>query len=233
MSDLDILDYFERIEAIFCRQRGAPLLLSPLDFEKAAGWFASGVPIVAVEEGVRDYFGRLAKRKVPPRRAVCLSFAEPQIAEALESLRAAATGRSLGQAPAEPVAVRVARFLETRAKAIEAFAADQARGGLLPVVARFCSETAERLRTMDAGSGMVVLEKTLAPLDEELGRLVLLESPAEKVAGWREEARCRLREAGGESLDENVLETTAERLARQAALSFFGLPRLSLLFLGT
>jgi hypothetical protein len=233
LSDEEILRYFERVEDIFCRQRGAPLLLSPLDFEKAAEWFAAGVPIEAVEEGVRAYFARLAARKVPPRRAVCLSFAEPQVAEALDSLRAASAGRSTGEPPGEPVGARIARFLESRASALEAFAADSERGGLMPVLARFCGETSARLKEMEPQLGMVQLEKTLAPLDEELGRLVLLESPAGEVARWRNESRARLKEAGGGSLEKEVLDKTVERLARQAALNHFGLPRLSLLFLGT
>ncbi len=232
MNDRDILAYFDRVEAIFCQQRGAPLLLSPLDFEKTAEWFAAGVPIEAVEEGVRDYFARLAKRRVPPRRAVCLSFAEPRVAGALYALRAAEIGRAAGQPAGEPVGARIERFLEARAAALEAFAGDQARGGSMSVVSRFCSEAAGQLKGMDPGSGMAALEKTLAPLDEELGRLVLLESPASQVTRWRREARSRLMEAGGDCLDEKVLETTAERLARQAALRFFHLPRLSLLFLG-
>ncbi len=233
MSDADILGYFERVEAAFCQQRGAPLLLSPLDFEKAAEWFAAGVPPEAVEEGVKNYFARMELRKVPRRRAVCLSFAEPQVAEALDSLRAAAAGRSAGIANAEPAAERMARFITQRALALESFALGPENTAALPALCRFCSETARKLRALEAESGMVELEKKLAPLDEELGRLVMLESPQGMVAGWRSDSLNRLKGAGGENLDREILDNTVERLARQAALRHFGLPRLSLLFLGS
>ena len=225
MSEATILSYFERIEAAFCQQRGAPLLLSPLDFEKAAEWFAAGVPPEAVEEGVRNYFARMEKRKIPRRRAVCLSFAEPQVAEALDSLRAAAAGRSAGIACGEPAGERIARFVAERSLALEAFASSPENMAAQPVLCRFCSEAARKLRTLEADAGMVELEKTLAPMDEELGRLVMLESPPVKVAGWRSDALRRLKESGGEGLDREILENTAERLARQAALSLAGSAR--------
>lgn len=227
-----LLAYFEQVEAAFCRQRGAPLLLSPLDFEKAAEWFAAGVPAEVVEEGVAAYFERLGKRKVPMRRAVCLSFAEPQVLEALEARRAAAVGRAAGVEERPDPAVRVRAFLEGRERALRAFAADPVRGGTLPVLSRFCGRAAASLAALvpRAGGSAAALEKELAPLDEEMGSLVLLESPAELLEVWRSEAIRRLRAAGG-GVDEEVVRITAERLARQEGLRHYGLPRLSLLFL--
>ena len=76
--------------------QGAPLLLSPLDFEKAVEWFAASVPVEVVEEGIADYFTRLASRKVPARSAICLSFAEDLIFKALAARRTAAVGAGRG-----------------------------------------------------------------------------------------------------------------------------------------
>ena len=230
MSDRELLDYFGRVEEAFCRRRGAPLLLSPLDFEKAAEWFAAGVPAEVVEQGVGAYFEHLARRKVPLRRAVCLSFAEPHVLELLEARRAAAVGRAAGVEAPDAPRERRARFLTARSMALLAFALDPERGGALPVLARFTSQAAAVLEGLSPDSPAATLEKTLAPLDEELGRLVLLESPPERVEAWRREARRRLEAAGG-GLDDEVLRAASERLARQEGLRAWGLPRLSLLFL--
>jgi len=227
-----LLAYFEQVEALFCRGRGAPLLLSPLDFEKAAEWYAAGVPVEVVAEGVETYFEKLTRRKVPLRRAICLSFAEPQVLEALHARRAAAVGRAAGLPEEGDRPARVERFLEERAAALEAFAADPARGGTLPVLGRFAAQTVGTVRGLvsKAADPAAALEKVLAPLDAEQGRLVLLESPPELLEGWRSEALRRLRAAGG-GVDEEVVRVTVERLARQEGLRHWGLPRLSLLFL--
>jgi hypothetical protein len=227
-----LLAYFEQVEAAFCRQRGAPLLLSPLDFEKAAEWYDAGVPAEVVEEGVSAYFERLEKRKVPLRRAVCLSFAEAQVLDALEARRAAAVGRAAGVTERPDREGRVRAFLEKRIEALRAFSADPGRGRAMPVLARFCARAAASVAALvpKAGGSAASLEKALAPLDEEMGSLVLLESPPELLERWRAEAVRRLKAAGG-GVDEEVVRVTAERLARQEGLRHYGLLRLSLLFL--
>ncbi len=68
--DTTLRDYFDRIEAAFCRQRGAPLLLSPLDFEKTIEWYAASIPTDDVEAGIAAYFERLPDRRLPLRRAI-------------------------------------------------------------------------------------------------------------------------------------------------------------------
>lgn len=227
-----LLAYFEQVEAAFCRQRGAPLLLSPLDFEKAAEWFDAGVPAQVVEEGVAAYFERLEKRKVPMRRAICLSFAEPQVLEALEARRAAAVGRAAGVEARPDREGRVRAFLEGRERALRAFAEDPGRRSALPVLTRFCERASRSLAALlpKAGGSAAALEKALAPLDEEMGSLVILESPPDLLEVWRDGAMRRLKAAGG-GVDEEVVRVTAERLARQEGLRHYGLPRLSLLFL--
>jgi hypothetical protein len=231
--DQNLRAYFERVEAFFCGQRGAPLLLSPLDFEKAVEWYAAGVPPEVVEEGVADYFAHLAARKVPLRNAVCLAFAEDRILKALAAHRAAAVGRAAGVAePGEPPEVRMSRFLEERAARLEAFAADPSRGTAMPLTARACAEAALDLRALlpKVGLSVVTLEGKLQPLDRELCRLVLLESPQELVDRWRSEARARLGDLAG-GMEETSLRQTVEKLARQKAMEHWALPRLSLLFM--
>jgi hypothetical protein len=231
--DQNLREYFERVEAFFCGQRGAPLLLSPLDFEKAVEWYAAGVPAEVVEVGVADYFARLSARKVPLRNAVCLAFAEDRILKALQAHRAAAVGRAAGVAePGDPPEVRTARFLEERAAKLERFAADPSRGAAMTLCAKACADAALDLRALlpKAGLSVVTLEGKLQPLDRELCRLVLLESPQELVDRWRADARARLGDLAG-GMEETSLRQTVEKLARQAAMEHWDLPRLSLLFM--
>jgi hypothetical protein len=225
-------DYFERIEASFCRHRGAPLLLSPLDFEKAVEWFAASVPVEVVEEGIVDYFARLASRKVPMRRAICLSFAEDCILRALAARRTAAVGRAAGVQEREPQGVRVARFLEDRASRLEAFCGDPRRSPAMPMTAKLCEESAGELRALLPKSGLsaTMLEGRLQPLDRELCRLIMFESPRDLSEAWREEGLARLGDLA-QSMEAAALRQTVEKLACQSALAHWGLARLSLLFM--
>jgi hypothetical protein len=230
--DLSLVQYFERIEASFCRHRGAPLLLSPLDFERAVEWFAASIPVDVVEEGVADYFARLASRKVPLRRAICLSFAEDLILKALAARRAAAVGRAAGVHEREPQSVRVARFLEDRAIRLDAFCGDPRRSSAMPMTAGLCEESAGELRALIPKSGLstTTLEGRLQPLDRELCRLVMFESPRDLSGSWREEALERLGDLA-QSMEGSALRQTVEKLACQSAFSHWRLARLSLLFM--
>jgi hypothetical protein len=230
---VDLLTYFQKVEEGFCGRRGAPLLLSPLDFAKAAEWYDAGVGVDVVLEGLNRYFERLEQRKVPLKRAICLSFAEDQILDAMESRRTAAVGRAAGlDEPTEAPALRVRAFLEDAEKRCRSFVEDPARGREFPIVSRYLEEVMESLESLmdETARPFSELEKTLAPLDMELGRLVLLESPAQQVKVWREAAADRLREAGGVP-DPAAARSTVERLAKQSAMKHLELPRLSLLYL--
>ncbi|HYN21080.1 MAG TPA: hypothetical protein VE078_08980 [Thermoanaerobaculia bacterium] len=52
--------YFQAIEEIFVRLRGAPLLLSPTDWQVASRWHREGVPLDLVRMSLEEVF---AKRK--------------------------------------------------------------------------------------------------------------------------------------------------------------------------
>ena len=230
--DQGLRDYFLRIESFFCGQRGAPLLLSPLDFEKAVEWYAAGVPVEVVEEGVADYFARLAARSVPLRRAVCLSFAEDRILKALEARRTAAVGRASGLGPAEPQEVRVAGFLEDRASRLEAFCKSPSGSASLPLTAKACEGAVRDLRSLlpKAGLSLTTLEAKLQPLDRDLCRLVLLESPADLLEAWRAAALSRLGDLARD-MEETSLRQAVDKLTSKSAMEHWNLPRLSLLFL--
>jgi hypothetical protein len=52
--------YFQAVEEIFVRLRGAPLLLSPVDWQVASRWYREGVPLDLVRRALEEVF---AKRK--------------------------------------------------------------------------------------------------------------------------------------------------------------------------
>lgn len=225
-------DYFLRIEAVFGRRRGAPLLLSPLDFEKAVEWYSAGVPPEVVEAGVAAYFERLERRKVPRRHAICLSFAERDILKALEARRAADVGKAAGLPEAPSFRERVLPFLKERAHLLRAFGQDPARRAQCPVLCRFAEGAAAEIEALAAAEPLkeTALEQGLQPLDREMCRLALLDAPPDRAEEWKREAVERLGDLAA-TLEGRALHQTVERLAAQAALRHWGLKRLSLLYL--
>lgn len=230
--DENLEAYFGRIEACFCGQRGAPLLLSPLDFEKVLEWHAAGVSAQAVEEGVARYFRKLDARKTPRRRAICLSFAQDQVLKAVKELRAAAVGRASGATGQGDAEGAVRLFLESRLTALDAFLADPGREVNHPVLARSVKAARCELEGLlhRAGESSEALESVLAPLDREISSLALLESPPQSAEAWRRAALERLGPFAA-GMEPAALRSAAERLARQEALRALGLVRLSLLFM--
>lgn len=102
----------------------------------------------------------------------------------------------------------------------------------MPMTARLCDESARELRALLPRSGLstTTLEGRLQPLDRELCRLVMFESPRDRSDSWREEALVRLGDLA-QSMEGAALRQTVDKLACQSALIHWGLARLSLLFM--
>jgi hypothetical protein len=54
--------YFQAVEEIFVRLRGAPLLLSPADWQVASRWHREGVPLDLVRRALEEVFARRKER---------------------------------------------------------------------------------------------------------------------------------------------------------------------------
>src|SRR3954462_8488132 len=54
--------YFQAIEEIFVELRGAPLLLSPADWQGARRWHGEGVPFELVRSTLEEVFARRKER---------------------------------------------------------------------------------------------------------------------------------------------------------------------------
>ena len=59
---MDERDYFRAVEEQFVELRGAPLLLSPADYQVARRWWSDGVPLDVVRAALEETFVRRAER---------------------------------------------------------------------------------------------------------------------------------------------------------------------------
>lgn len=181
--------YFQAIEEVFVALRGAPLLLSPADWQVARRWHQDGVPLELVKNALEEVFARRKERGAKGKIS-SLRYCAPAVEAAWSDLRElTAPGHRVEALPFE-VAPRVAALAAALPKALPG------RDGLAARLAALAGDpqhVEEHLAALDremlaaAETGLdeatrseinAAVEKTLAVL---AGRL-----PAEELASSRE-----------------------------------------------
>src|SRR5947199_3401725 len=195
--------YFQAVEEIFVALRGAPLLLSPADWQVARRWHREGVPLDLVRSTLEEVFAkrkeRGAKGRISSRR-----YCAPAVEAPWADLRELTASARRAEAPAFEVAPRLAA-LAASLPGREALAAQVAHLSGDP------QEVEERLAALDRE----MLDQAWEGLDGEARSEV--ESAVEKTL-----ASLAGRLPAGE------LASSRERLVRQTLRRKLGLPVLSL-----
>jgi hypothetical protein len=78
--------YFQAIEEVFVRLRGAPLLLSPADWQVASRWHREGVPLDLVRRALEEVFAK-RKERGAKGRINSLRYCAPAVEAAWAELR--------------------------------------------------------------------------------------------------------------------------------------------------
>jgi hypothetical protein len=204
------LEYFQAIELAFILQRGAPLLLSPSDYQVIKAWHRDGVPLELVLRELEEFFDRRRLRE-DARLVRSLRQCRPKIDAAWRNLQelTAPGARAAGTEPlaVEPRLAALARALpedlpgrEALGEEIAALAALADPRRIEERLAELEDEVVEALLSALAGPERSAVE---AEVDRTLASL------AGRVAG-EEAARAR------------------DRLLRQRVRRQTGLPTLSL-----
>ena len=199
--------YFQAIEEIFVRLRGAPLLLSPADWQVARRWHREGVPLGLVRRALEEVFAKRKERGAKGRIS-SLRYCAPAVEAAWEELRELT-------APGERL----------EAPTFEASARLRALAAALPPELAGREELAARIVSL-AGDPQEI-EEGLAALDREMlaAALASLEEPVRgEVEAAVEKTVAGLR--GRLPADE--LERSRERLTWQVLRQRLALPVLSL-----
>ena len=145
--------YFRAIEETFVRLRGAPLLLSPADFQVAAEWHRGGVPVGLVIATLEEVFAKRRERGARGR-INSLRYCAPAVEAAWEEIREL-QGPAHGEAPAEvPVVERLAAL---------AAALPEGLAGRAEWAARV-----ERAAAAEQRGGQEAVEGALREIDEAL-----------------------------------------------------------------
>ena len=210
-STADDHAYFQAIEESFIRLRGAPLLLSPSDWQLAKRWHQQGIPLGLVLETLEEVFvsrqARGAKGRVQGLR-YCAAAVEKAWSERQEL---AATGERHGTPPLE---------LPDRLSSLSA---------LLLACNGVPESLAERVAGLEGTPERI--EATLARLDQEMIETATESLDATSLEVIREsieDSLAKLRSRLGESESSRV----RDRLLREAVRRHLDLPVLSLFAVG-
>ena len=199
--------YFLAIEDHFVRLRGAPLLLSPADWQVARRWHRQGIPLELVRRALEEVFARRRERGAKGRIS-SLRYCAPAVEAAwTEHSELAAPG-----ARVEAEAFDAASRLAALAAALPAGA-----GGL----------RAELAALADSGLDAQAIEERLAEVDRRTLDGALAALGAEERAALDATLDKAIGAVAGR-LAAAEIERARERLARQVLRERLGLPMLSL-----
>ncbi|HEY4591704.1 MAG TPA: hypothetical protein VIJ61_04810 [Thermoanaerobaculia bacterium] len=195
--------YFQAIEEIFVQLRGAPLLLSPADWQVARRWHREGVPLDLVRSTLEEVFAKRKERGAKGKIS-SLRYCAPAIEAAWADLRELTAPARRAEPPAFEVAPRLAALAAS-------LLGQEALATQVTHLSGDPQEVEERLAALDRE----MLDQVWEGLDGEARSEV--EAAVEKTL-----ASLAGRLPAGE------LASSRERLVRQTLRRKLGLPVLSL-----
>ncbi|HEY2290991.1 MAG TPA: hypothetical protein VGM86_09850 [Thermoanaerobaculia bacterium] len=197
--------YFQAIEEIFVALRGAPLLLSPADWQVARRWHREGVPLDLVRSTLEEVFAKRKERGAKGRIS-SLRYCAPAVEAAWADLRELTAPARRAEASAFEVAPRLAALA-----ALAASLSGQALAARITSLSGDPQEVEEHLAALDRE----MLDQAWEGLDGEARSEV--EAAVEKTLA-----------ALAGRLPAGELASSRERLVRQTLRRKLGLPVLSL-----
>lgn len=199
--------YFQAIEEIFVRLRGAPLLLSPADWQVARRWHREGIPLDLVRRALEGVFEKRKERGAKGKIS-SLRYCAPAV-EAVwsETRELVAPGERLEAPPFDPSA-------RLRALAAALPAGLAGRDGFMARIIALSGEPQD-IEEQLAGLDRELLKSAEASLDAQ-GRAEVEAAVEKTLSGLRGR------------LPAGELESSRERLTWQVLRQRLALPVLSL-----
>jgi hypothetical protein len=204
--------YFRAIEDAFVRLRGAPLLLSPTDFQVAAGWQREGVPLPLVLATLEEVFAKRQERGTRGR-INSLRYCAPAVAAAWEELRELQGPARATEVPEVDVAERLRALVDALPAELPERAAWAVRVAGVAAAAVGPEAVEEALRSLDEAL-MTATEAALTPG----GRAAVEAEVAAIVDGLRD----RFTDAELTALHRQLFRQRLRRRAALPVLTLFG-----------
>ncbi len=227
-------EYFQAVEAHFIRLRDRPLILSPRELDRAAGWHREGIPLRIVCRGIDRYFEKRLQRPSSRQRAVSLAYCEEFIRQVFEESRNLAVGGgpvSRDRVPGENREVE--QGLQRLLQGLQRAQGQLSDSAMAAVLLRAVSTVQALLRQYqnpepaDLPLTVQQTESELEQLNREVTAQMLLQVGPAAMADLRSTCDAEMREIAT-TMDAALYETTLERMTLRRLRQSFSLPEISL-----
>jgi hypothetical protein len=226
-------EYFQAIEELFVRRRGAAMLLSPRDWNLIGEWKDAGIPLRVVVQAIDSVFDAFERRAPAGRRINSLSYCRQEVLalhELYQILHAVDAGRPAPSQAGEgrQAAARHLGRLARRVRAAMPLASRTERDPLVASLARTAAELKQLRREIKSGvvepSG---LEERLRQVDEDLLAAARASLPEEERASL-ERAADRAMGTHGDRMTPGARDRTRQVLLSALLREAAKIPRLTL-----
>lgn len=193
-------NYFTEIEECFRRAKGAPVLLSTLDWALIESWKDAGVPIEAVLTGIERAFEKFHKRPNRFCKVNSLAYCTQEVMRAAHEAKGLEAGRprrTKGGVDSPFSTEEIVSYLRGNAEALVHASESYAAKGQA-VLAQDFKEAASELGKIAEGATVEFevhledLERKLTALEEKLTASLTHASSAELLAQFKGEIECSL-----------------------------------------
>ena len=240
MDRWNYFNYFTEIEEYFWKKRGAHLLVSPLDWAIMEAWQKAGVPLEAVLKGIdRAFESYRRSRRGAGKPLKSIAYCADAVLEAAEEQWAAAAGRApdAKQAPQkEPFSREELKKYFDRNIARLKRAAENGQNvpaELATALERIARSVEAAAMVLDTPGTLDLedLERRLTILDEKLEATLTSCAPEDLLLKIRRELDGQL--AGyRRKMKAEQLALVEKQFLQKRLLEVFGMPRLSLFYMG-
>ena len=244
MNDLNYFSYYTEIEEHFWRQRGAHLLVSPLDWAIVETWQKAGIPLEAVLAGIDRAFENYArsKRGAAGRTLKSLAYCVDAVLDAAEQWKEAHAGAGpeaasparAARSTAEPFTRDELRAYFTRngEKLASAAAAPALPAALAARLRDSATRLGELAPLLDSPGALDLedLERRLTVLEEKLAATLTSEASEEVMMEAKRELD-RALAPYRRKMTADQLATLERQFLHKRLFEKYNVPRLSLFYL--
>jgi hypothetical protein len=239
MENWNYFNYFTEIEEHFWKRRGAHLLVSPLDWAIMETWQKAGVTLEAALKGIDrafESYGRSRRGAGKPLKS--LAYCTDAVLEAAEEQKEAAAGAQPGAKretkealPPDELRGYLRRNAEMLAKCAERRAKAECSLATLLRSAAEALGSAEVLLDAPGVVDVEDLERRMTILDEKIHAALLSSASEDLMLKIRREVDSQLA-AYRRKMKAEQLALVEKQYLQKRLLDEYGLPRLSLFYLG-
>lgn len=235
---LNYYNYFTEVEEAFVSRRGAPMLISPLDWALIEQWKEMGIPLHIVLRGINRSFESFRDEERRGRRVNTLFYCQQEVlanyrdyVESQVGASSAVETRSKALFPKQELASFI-NSCRSSLSVASRHAYEQGYNGLHEVLNRASQRLDEIAAEIECASYIDTesLERDLTVLEENIFDALKAEVSSSELEQVREEADKQMR-PHKKRMEKEVYSQTLEKYIAKRLREIHSIPRLSLFYM--